>query len=49
VGAAEAEAVVELLEDDQEVVELAGGVGRGELEPEADLVAGDHRVGAMVT
>jgi hypothetical protein len=44
VGAAEAEAVVDLLEDDQQVVELVAGVGRGELDPEPDLIARHHRV-----
>jgi hypothetical protein len=49
VGAAEAEAVVELAEDGQQGVDLVRGVGGGELDPEADLLAGHHRVGAMVT
>src|SRR5215218_32515 len=44
VGAAEAEPVVDLLEDGQQVVDLVGGVGRGQLDAEAGLLAGDHRV-----
>lgn len=43
VGAAEAEAVVDLLEHGQQVVDLLHGVGGGELDPEADLLAGHHR------
>lgn len=41
VGAAEAEAVVDLLQHRQQ--QLLGGVGRGDLDAEADLAAGDHR------
>src|SRR5918993_5660356 len=45
VGAAEAVAVVDLLEDEEEVVDLLGGVGGGQLDAEAGLLAGDRRVG----
>jgi hypothetical protein len=45
VGAADAEAAVDLLEHVQQVVDLLEGVGRGELDPEADLRARHHRVG----
>ena len=43
VGAAEAEAVVDLLQHRQQQLQLLGGVGRGDLDAEADLAAGDHR------
>ena len=46
-GAAEAEAVVDLLEHGQEMVDLLGGVGRGELDPEPDLVARHHGIGGQ--
>jgi hypothetical protein len=45
VGAAEAVAVVDLLEDEEEVVDLLGGVGGGQLDAEAGLLARHHRVG----
>jgi hypothetical protein len=46
---AEAETVVDLLEDLDEVVDLVGGVGGGQLDAEAGLLAGHHWVRARVT
>jgi hypothetical protein len=45
VRAAEPEPVVDLLEDVQQMVDLLGGVGGGQLDADAGFLAGDHRVG----
>jgi len=47
VGAAEAEAVVDLLQHGQQVVDLLGGVDRGQVDPEADRVPRHHRIGGQ--